>query len=340
MKHYSLLTFFEKRIILIKYTILTLIVFDSLFTIGQSSDTKTPVNFINYTNTFNPSSSTDDPNVSFFIHNDTSNIWQIGNPNKPPLDSTFYQPNALLTDTLYSYPINNHSVFELRAKRPPCCPYLCWSDMLLSFAYIADVDSLCDGLYIEVSYNDSETWTNIFNDTFADAMGSNAFNNFPNDTLSNGEWGISHLYQNIPAWFSYFEVAWNWDEQNGTQFLVDSVAFRFHFISDSINSGKQGIEIMAIYFRVDHMCGVNVDNNSIESPSLFPNPIILTSVIKLDKDDKYELKVFDVTGRLFLLDYFSGTEYKIGQNEFLPGYYYYIISSSNSLRMKGSFVVN
>jgi hypothetical protein len=301
---------------------------------------KSPVEFINYTNRFNPALSTNDPNVWFFIHNDTNNIWQIGKPNKPPLDTTFYQPNALITDTINPYSVNNHSVFELRAKKPISWPYLCWSRMDLSFAYIADVDSARDGLYIEVSYNDSGTWTNIINDTFADIVGSAAFNNFPDDTLCNGEWGISHLHQSIPAWFSYFEVGWEWYEQNGTQFLVDSVAFRFHFVSDSINSGKQGIEIMAIHLSVRHMCGVSIEDNTMGNTILYPNPVVFSSIINLNKYDKYEIRVFDITGRTMLFDCFSGNEYKIGQNVFLSGYYYYIITSSNSLKIQGSFIVN
>ena len=132
MKHSFLLTFFEKRTTIIKYAILLFIVFDSLFTLGQTSDTKSPFTFINYTNVFNPGSpyQTEDTNVTFVIINDSNNIWQIGNPNKPPLDTTPYPPNALLTDTIFSYPVNNHSVFEIRARKPLCCPFICWSRMI------------------------------------------------------------------------------------------------------------------------------------------------------------------------------------------------------------------
>lgn len=341
MKHSFLLTFFEKRTTIIKYAILLFIVFNSLFTLGQSSDNKSPFQFILYNNIFNPYSPNHlDSNVTFTILNDSNNIWQIGSPNKPPLDTTPYPPNALLTDTVFSYPVNNHSVFELHARKPLCCPFLCWSRMILQIAFISDVDSLKDGLYIEVSYNDSGVWTNVFNDTFADEKISSLFNNFPNDTLFNGEWGISHLYQNIPSWFSYFDVTWQWLTQNNTQYLVDSVAFRFHFVSDSINTNKQGIEILYVYLGVSDLCSASVENNIINDVTIFPNPVNDLSVIRLDKDNNYRLEVYNITGQVVLTTDFFGSEYRIGQNKFLSGYYYFIVTSPEHREIKGSFVVN
>jgi hypothetical protein len=305
---------------------------------------ETPRNnsIIYYWNMFNPSHPFyhDDPNVELVIPNDSNNLWQIGKPNKPPLDTTNWPPNALMTDTVYPYPVNNHSVFELRARKPQVFPPYCWSEMILRVAFLCDVDLLKDGLYIEVSYNGSNVWTNIYDDNFADNKQSYHFSLYPFDTLFNGQWGISRIDQYSWTWYSILDVTWFWDEENNTQYLVDSVAFRFHFISDSINTNKQGFEIIDLYLDVKDFCGINVEMNNQSYCDVSPNPINNLSMIKLAKDDQYHLVLYDFSGRKILSFDFWGDEYYIGKHTFLKGIYFFDIVSSTQDHYKGSFIVN
>ena len=47
------------------------------------------------------------------IGNSANNIWQIGVPQKTFFNSSYSLPNAIVTDTLNNYPINNYSYFDL-----------------------------------------------------------------------------------------------------------------------------------------------------------------------------------------------------------------------------------
>ena len=43
-----------------------------------------------------------------------NNIWQIGKPSKSLFSSALSSPNAIITDTSNTYPINNESYFYLK----------------------------------------------------------------------------------------------------------------------------------------------------------------------------------------------------------------------------------
>ncbi len=60
------------------------------------------------------------------IQIDTSqqgNIWQIGRPQKILFNLAFSIPNAIVTDTLNTYPINDTSSFQYAADSPQVWPY-------------------------------------------------------------------------------------------------------------------------------------------------------------------------------------------------------------------------
>lgn len=43
----------------------------------------------------------------------SNNIWQVGQPSKTFFDSAYSPVNAIVTDTINSYPVNNHSAFDI-----------------------------------------------------------------------------------------------------------------------------------------------------------------------------------------------------------------------------------
>ena len=43
-----------------------------------------------------------------------NNVWQIGKPQKTVFDSAYSYPNAIVTDTLNPYPVNDTSVFMIK----------------------------------------------------------------------------------------------------------------------------------------------------------------------------------------------------------------------------------
>ncbi|MFI5135825.1 MAG: hypothetical protein ACHQD9_08235 [Chitinophagales bacterium] len=54
------------------------------------------------------------PDSLLKIDTTAGNIWEIGRPHKIFFDSAYSLPNAIVTDTLNPYPINNFSTFTIK----------------------------------------------------------------------------------------------------------------------------------------------------------------------------------------------------------------------------------
>ena len=235
---------------------------------------------------------------SNFIGLDTSetNIWQVGLPQKLFFDSAYSSPNVIITDTLQFYPGNTHSYFDL---------YLCdlnypgWYgfDMWLDFMHKYDTDTLKDGGFITVSYDKGETWINIIKDScyFFDncppGESPNLYNE--NDSLFNGEFGFSG---HSGGWVKT-GLAWFWYPVYQTvELFSDTMILRFNFISDSIQTEKEGWMIDHIKLYAIDLGGGNDDLGHYDPLiSLYPNPctqyISITGVENLTG-----FKIFDQNG--------------------------------------------
>jgi len=275
--------------------------------------------------------------------NAPGNLWQVGRPLKPyPLDTTFTPPNALLTDTVNPYPVNCHSSFELHFGRQPGYENLCWSYMLFTFMYRIDADTGRDGIYVEIMYNGSNQWKNIIFDNMGDSNTVNAYgyhNTYkPTDTLFNGEPGISYQNSitNHQGW-NQFDVQWFWN--NNHAHMVDSVAFRITFVSDSIDTHKGGVLIDNISLYVTDMCNISVDEipqNKILS--LYPNPVTYQSVIDMKEMDNYDLSIYDITGKQVFNKKYNSNSMPIGTLGLHAGIYSYIVKSGSKC-FNGKFIV-
>lgn len=90
------------------------------------------------------------------IDTSSSNIWQIGFPNKTYLDSSYSGENAIVTDISNSYASDNHSYFDLYVGDFNYSDYYPW-DIFIEFKHKFDTDTLKDGGYITVSYDNGNT---------------------------------------------------------------------------------------------------------------------------------------------------------------------------------------
>ena len=113
-----------------------------------------------------------------------SGIWQVGKPHKKFFDSAYSFPNAIVTDTVNPYPVNNHSAFEIIIYNSYCYPFEC-SPLYLSFEHKYDTDSLNDGCYLDISYDRGKTWVNIINDSL-----------IYKDSIFPPNWQSTHIYFN------------------------------------------------------------------------------------------------------------------------------------------------
>ena len=88
-----------------------------------------------------------------------NNIWQVGNPTKSIFISALSLPNAIITDTINTYPVNNESYFYLKFIRGGLSGYY------FTIKHRYDTDYLIDGGTIELSFNNGINWYNIFDIT-------------------------------------------------------------------------------------------------------------------------------------------------------------------------------
>lgn len=101
------------------------------------------------------------------IDTNGNNVWQIGKPQKTFFDTAHSGINAILTDTLHTYPPNDTSSFIYIIRNP----YTQTCLTCMAFWHKYDVDSLGDKGIIDASYNGGISWV-VVKDTFVDFLGS------------------------------------------------------------------------------------------------------------------------------------------------------------------------
>jgi hypothetical protein len=241
------------------------------------------------------------------IHLDTStsNIWQIGVPQKPTFNAAYSAPNALLTDTMNSYPVNNYSWFELT----PLDLSFIGSDsfdgmpfnMFIQFTHRYQTDAGKDGGYITVSYDDGETWTNIINDSlYPGAIPSWEYDTLYTemDTLFNGESGFSGTTNGwINTRFGWYIMP--------VRTTGDPMRIRFNFISDEQSEALDGwmIDNLMVY-TVD--VGGSISENAANLFTIAPNPVVDRISIQLHAPlSKFRLTIYSLEGKMMHSRYFS-----------------------------------
>jgi hypothetical protein len=237
----------------------------------------------------------------FVLDTSSQNLWQIGGPHKHFFDNAYSGINAIVTDTSLDYPIKNHSFFDIKIGAfnfENTYPY----NIFIELKHKYDTDTLRDGGYITVSYDNGKTWMNIIKDTVYEGVNpswgsydnSNGNLYSEKNTLFNGEYGFSgHSSGWVSTWFS-----WHYIAVKSAKVISDTMVIRFNFISDSIQSNKEGWMIDNIRFYSGDIGGGIETNNSTQF-KIYPNPMHLTTTIELNGiHDKTQLDLFDIDGKL------------------------------------------
>jgi hypothetical protein len=207
-------------------------------------------------------------NDNAFISLDTiqNNIWQIGEPQKNIFNAAYSPSRAILTDTIQSYSINNHSYFQVMVTQQnlpfPIFPL----SIFLEFKHKINSDSLKDGGYITVSYDKGATWENVINSNppfFGFYMNTNIYSQ--NDSLINGQVGFS----GTDTTWKTTNIGWPlMGVKSSAQY--DTILFRFNFISDSIQTNKDGWMIDDI--RLYGVFYSEIEKKYLLPSQAFPNP--------------------------------------------------------------------
>jgi hypothetical protein len=253
-----------------------------------------------------------DTNYQKYFYVDSSaanNIWQIGKPHKAIFDSAYSFPNALVTDTLNTYPINNSSsiIIWQRASAPV---------IGLHFYYQTNTDTLVDFGKIEVSGDKGLTWTTI-----------------------NYWYGQTPVFSgNSKGWkTAAFEIGiFYFNLQYG-----DTALFKFSFTSDSIDTHKDGWMIDNLYILHSAGVGINEILNSNEILNITPNPFSQSTQITLNQSyHNIALAVYDIQGKqVAQQQYADSDKIQLSRNQLSNGLYFLKLTLDDKAVETGKIVV-
>jgi hypothetical protein len=248
-----------------------------------------------------------------------SNIWQIGTPAKTIFHSAHSPTHAIVTDTLNPYPINDTSRFIVTHVReiPP------WGGntvLLLDFYFQMNSDTLSDHGIIEASIDHGITWINLMTQ----------------DTTYGFLWFEPKpiLYGNTNGW-THFSL--NLASLTYAVGLADTLLYRFTFVSDGIQTNKDGWIIDDFTFE-DSWEGIpDIQNN--DRISLFPNPTSDGLMIHNSNASSSQIiQIFNNTGQII----YHNSNFKgetIDTRQMSDGVYSLKYSNSKYISIK-KFVVN
>jgi hypothetical protein len=261
-----------------------------------------------------------------------NNIWQVGQPQKTVFSSAYTEPNAIITDSINSYPPNDTSIFMI-TNVASGQGYEWPHTVVLAGRYYVNSDTIVDYGKIEFSPDNGTTWVDMLNDTVII------------DTASNWTWIWPEydkpvLTGNSDQW-KYFNVnlavlGHFYGVQDG-----DTVLFKFTFISDNIQTNKDGLMFDDLYFE-DYVEEIEEENLSQLNSICFPNPaqdhIIIKSKAKDNGD--YNIAIFDITGKqVFKKEYNNVCSVELNICSLNAGYYFYqLTNEENKTQTIGKFI--
>ena len=261
-----------------RITLITILLLPFIFCKGQFPPIKTVGDTIGPWTVI----SFEEPSPDISILPIPHNIWQIGPPQKSFFSNSFTLPNAIVTDTINFYPVSNISSFELMVGDFNMGGGWWRYNLFIDFRHKFDTDTLRDGGFISVSWDNKATWLNIRYDTVAIPLvtpgrnyGWQYYGNTnlydTSATLFNGTPGFSG---NSGSWIHSCMAWYDIPVKNTVTLPGDTMYLRFNFISDDIPQDHEGWMIDQIrLFNIDLGSGIE-DYMKGESHSYFyPNPV-------------------------------------------------------------------
>jgi hypothetical protein len=247
--------------------------------------------------------------------------WQIGAPQKNVFKSAHSAPNVIVTNRTKSYPVNDTASFVIvtQAAGGFSTPHT----VMITGQYYVNADSLTDVGKIEFSSDKGKTWINLIN---------------PGIYSSYIHWqtekpvltGNSNGWKKF--WVSFASLGPILNIKYG-----DTLLYKFSFISDNIDTHKDGLMYDSFYFE-DYVEGISeIQNDNLIS--IYPNPCSdLLTILESEKKACSSVQILNSIGEIVYTDNcFNGKEIHI--KTFKEGIYYLKYTSSKSFAMK-KFIVS
>jgi len=258
-------------------------------------------------------------NNSIIIKLDTlsTNIWQIGKPQKTIFHKASTVPNVIVTDTIHYYPVNNVSRFTFDFTSP-----VSYGVLALQWMQKLDMDKHKDGGIIEFSSDSGHTWVNIFNNhtTIMNFYGYQPANA---DTLTtSGEYafsGTDTTWRNVWVCFNYAYLQTH-----------QYTKFRFTLKSDSVNNNKEGWMIDNMMLNITMIHPVN-EMKKIEYLKVFPT--VTNDLVNIESRNNKDVSIIrsmvleSVDGKV--LERFTNipANYNLSMGKYSAGLYFLKITT-------------
>ncbi len=247
-----------------------------------------------------------------------NNIWKVGHPTKTVFSTTNSSPNVIVTDTLNPYPPNDTSSFTMI--------HIASGGWQLSYPkidiggwYFVNSDTLTDYGYIEFSSDHGNTWLSIENHSNVCTWG--ATSEIP--VFSGNSNGWKHFYYCI--------------EPPTTVNLGDTILYRFTFISDNVQTNKDGLMFDDLHFE-DWAEGIEEFRND-NLISIYPNPASdFLSVQRSFTNNLQSIQVINCLGQVIYIDNNFSKSF-IDVRYFKNGIYYLKYDNTKEFSIK-KFVIN
>lgn len=230
-----------------------------------------------YTQYFDGADTVFDNSVNVFPDTSSANIWQIGTPQKVIFNSAATLPNAIVTDTINNYPVNNTSIFRIKMYNQ----FIAWGVLAVQWKQKLDMDADYDGGIVEFSIDSGNTWQNAFNNPYV--YNFYGFQPANQDTLTTGEYAFSGTDTTWRDIWLCFDLSW-------MSFNPDTLHFRFTLKSDSIDNNKEGwmIDNMLAHHTMIHTVK---DVNQTSYLNVYPNPA--NNIIHIEAEKLMEFHIIE-----------------------------------------------
>lgn len=283
------------------------------------------------------------PTSKIMIDTSENNIWQIGTPDKIFFDTAHSGVKAILTDSVNSYPINDTSSFIYVIRNP--YTETCFTSM--EFWHKYDMDTLTDIGIIEASYNGGNSWVVVndssevspwgsffwWDDDFHEANGNYTIHPLTTTGKSDG-WILSRF-----NWQWWIPVKSN----DSIIYPLDSLMIKFIFISDSIETNREGwlIDDILTASAEWQLCSDIKESTINNSMRIYPNPFSQQTVIEFkDELNNSNINIYNSTGlKVKEIRNVFGQSILIQRENLPSGIYYLVITKNGKMVGKNKVVI-
>ena len=248
-----------------------------------------------------------------------SNIWQIGKPSKTLFNKAATLPNALVTDTLNTYPKNNKSTFSFNNNH-----IRGWEGITaIQWKQKLDMEHQRDGGVVEFTLDGGSTWENVYNNP--KVYKYYGFDSANIDTIK------------LDYAFSGTDTTWRdiwlcFDNSYLYNFLTQ-VEFRFTFKSDSNETHQEGWMIDNMIEHTTNLhTAVPKSEQKEEYLRVYPTPTCGRLNIEAQRLDQYHviesMQLMDATGKVIENFGLCPIRYYINMEKYSTGVYYLQVNTN------------